>query len=50
VPSTPAEVFCPVGFTFAEVEVHQREPVDQDLAVWVCVPNEEASIAPPGTR
>ena len=38
-PTDPADVFCPPGFTFSEIEVHQRAPVDQDLAVWVCVPD-----------
>ena len=29
--------FCPPGYVLAEVQLHQRSPIDQDLAVVVCV-------------
>jgi len=33
---SPTQAFCPPGFTFGEIGVHQRQPTDQDMTVWVC--------------
>jgi cytoskeletal protein RodZ len=36
-PSSPAELTCPPGWEPAEISVHQREPVDEDRRITVCV-------------
>ena len=32
----PSNITCPPGFILLEVSVHQRLPIDQDLAIIVC--------------
>lgn len=46
--SSPSSAFCPVGFIFREIEVHQRQPVDQDLPIWVCIPSDQPTISSAG--
>jgi Collagen triple helix repeat (20 copies) len=37
VTASPTTLACPPGYHHEEVSVHQREPVDTDLAITVCV-------------